>query len=246
MEKEDFYIAHTREYVSDFFNGVSPDAESNGLPWSRELVNSVQYCHGAFYHGLEFALLHPEAFCFVPISGFHHAQPENGSGFCTFSGQVISSVKLYKKYGAKGAYFDLDGHYGNSIDDSMKFQSLTKEAIFMNANISGAHQKYIDDLKRRLNEFENGLKKDAVQYAVWCHGADSHEKDDLVGSNRVNTKEWLMCSQLFYNAVAEWRKQGFKVPVVSTLFGGYRKDDFNFVVNLHAKDIELGHEILNL
>ena len=246
LEKEDFYLAHTREYVHNFLNGVKPSAISNHLPWSPELVESVKYCHGAFYHGLEFALHHPEAFCVVPVSGFHHAQPENGSGFCTFSGQVISSVKLYQKYGARGAYFDLDGHYGNSIGDTQEFQSLTNTAIVMNANIRGQHQTYLDDLKKWLERFERNLKNNIVQYAVWCHGADSHEHDDLVGSDRVNTKEWLQCSKLFYNAVAAWRGQGYKVPVVTTLFGGYREDDFNFVIGLHAKDIELGHEILNL
>ena len=84
-----------------------------------------------------------KALTFSPTSGFHHARPEGGSGFCTFSGQVIASLKIYEEKKLVGAYLDLDGHYGNSIEDSRKLFPLlllqekneADSAIKINLNI---------------------------------------------------------------------------------------------------------------
>ena len=246
LGKEDFLIAHTEEYVNAFFEGKMPLAESNQIPWSIDMVRSVCANHGSFYSALEYAITHPNEFCVSPVSGFHHAKPDSGGSFCTFSGQVISSVKIFQSYGARGAYFDLDGHYGNSIDDSKSFQILTSDAIAYNINIKGNHQSYIEDLKNWIDLIGREIASGNIQYLVWNHGADSHEDDDYRDLDFVNTREWLRCTKLFFNAVADWRRQGFIVPVVSTLFGGYRKDNFHLVLDLHVKDIEIAHEILNV
>jgi hypothetical protein len=42
IKKEDFYIAHTEEYVDNVYNKTG-NYGSNGLPWSENLVDSLPY-----------------------------------------------------------------------------------------------------------------------------------------------------------------------------------------------------------
>ena len=171
FEKEDFLIAHTERYVNDFFNGIGL-CESNQLPWSKELVSSVCYTNSSLYHAIKYACEHPNVTTFSPTSGFHHATPHSGMGFCTFSGQVIASLKIYDELGLVGAYLDLDGHYGNSITDSAAFFSKVKDAIAMNINPRFSHNKYIEDFKAKLDKLAVLISENRVHYVVWCHGAD--------------------------------------------------------------------------
>jgi len=119
--REDFLTAHTAEYVDNFFAGIPHDCVSNGLKWSAQFADSVRYTNASLYCAVKNSLEEPRTVAFSPTSGFHHARPYCGSGFCTFSGQVIASLKLYRDRRAVGAYIDLDGHFGNSIEDAREF-----------------------------------------------------------------------------------------------------------------------------
>lgn len=242
MGKRDFKLAHTPKYVNNFYAGKG-NCRSNSLPWSRELVESVQYTNSSLYHAIKYACKHPEVMTFSPTSGFHHAGPGSGSGFCTFSGQVIASTKLYRQKGLVGAYLDLDGHFGNSIGDSKKFVSDLNESIYMNINPRGSHNDYIGDFVSKLSELEEAIRLGLVDYVVWCHGADSHEWDSL--GHQCTTEEWIMCSRIFYKTIASLEKElGRHIPVTLSLFGGYRDDDYESVLSLHASDIREGMKIL--
>jgi hypothetical protein len=75
-----------------------------------------------------------------------------------------------------------------------------------------------------------------VHYVVFCHGADSHEADDLPG--QCTTEEWLECSKLFYDWVKELDEiRGKPLPLALSLFGGYRSDDYGSVLSLHVADL---------
>jgi acetoin utilization deacetylase AcuC-like enzyme len=114
---KDFKTAHTKRYVNSFFSGQK-GCESNGLDWSTQFAESVRYTNASLHAAIKGSILEPEHVHFSPTSGFHHARPDGGSGFCTFSGQVIASIKILEEFGVSGAYLDLDGHFGNSIEDS--------------------------------------------------------------------------------------------------------------------------------
>jgi acetoin utilization deacetylase AcuC-like enzyme len=244
LNREDFYIAHTKEYVDAFFDGRDPLCSSNMLPWSKKLVDTVRYTNGSLFDAVEYAVTHPNSYCLSPTSGFHHAQPERGQGFCTFSGQIVASMNAYNKHDAIATYFDLDGHFGNSILDSAGFLPDSTNAIRYNLNPSGINESYLTNLEAGINQALGAFKYSNRNYVVWCHGADSHEDDDLVDTNRVNTECWLKASEMFYTKVKAMRDQGYNVPVVSCLFGGYRRDNYPFVIDLHRQDIEMGIRIL--
>lgn len=235
--KNDFELAHTSTYVQNFFNGEG-NYRSNSLPWSNNLVHSVGYTNAALYEAKKYALTNPQTVCFAPVSGMHHAQPERGCGFCTFSGQVISAIKLYEEFGVSGAYFDLDGHFGNSIEDSRDFNPLVNLAIPEGCNINptGTNESYVASFRKGLEEVGKRIKEGKIHYVVFAHGADSHEDDDIGGG--CDTKHWLLCAQIFSEWVNEISEEtGILLPVTLALFGGYRSDNYDAVLDLHMKSL---------
>jgi acetoin utilization deacetylase AcuC-like enzyme len=235
--KEDFLIAHTQTYVNNVFQGEG-NYLSNSLPWSKNLVHSVCFTNAALYEAKKHSILNPQTVCFAPVSGMHHAQPNRGSGFCTFSGQVISVIKLYNELGVSGAYFDLDGHFGNSIEDSRDFNPILNLAIPVGCNInpSGTNESYIASFKKGLTHVGKLIKAGQIHYVVFAHGADSHADDDIGGG--CDTKHWLLCASIFANWVNEISKEtGKLLPVTLALFGGYRSDNYAAVLDLHIKSL---------
>jgi len=137
-----------------------------------------------------------------------------------------------------GAYFDLDGHFGNSIEDSRSFQPLINQAIpkGCNVNPSGYNETYIESFKQGLDHVGKLILAGKIHYVVFAHGADSHQDDDIGGG--CDTKHWLLCAELFSNWVNDISKKiGKPLPVTLTLFGGYRSDNYNAVLDLHINSL---------
>lgn len=240
----DFQIAHTKAYVNAFFSGIEPLASSNGMKWSACFADSVRYTNASLFNAIAASVANPQQIAFSPTSGFHHATPERGGGFCTFSGQVIASLKLYRSAGLVGAYIDLDAHDGNSIEDSRGFAPDLNKAVPREFNINphGTHRGYLEDLKHSLSQLREALVTEKVHYVVFCHGADSHEWDDLGG--QLTTDEWLEASRIVYTMVREVVTEIGPVPLTLSLFGGYRRDDYRPVLDLHLADLQIAREIL--
>lgn len=244
FKREDFLVAHTETYVDNVFNKTG-NYRSNSLPWSENLVESLTYTNAAIYNAMRHAYLNPADVCFAPVSGMHHAMPTSGSGFCTFSGQVIASLKLYEEFNAVGAWFDLDGHFGNSIEDTRSFNPLVNKAIpkTCNVNPKGYENDYVENFKQHLDFIGEKIKREQVHYVVFAHGADSHIDDDLGGY--CNTKNWLKCAELFAEWVVAISEQiGKPLPVTMALFGGYRKSNYNAVLDLHIQSLKTCWEII--
>lgn len=234
---DDFKIAHEESYISEFFGGKGR-CSTNNLSWSEQFASTVRYTNASIYEAIRNSIVNPDQISFSPTSGFHHASPKHGSGFCTFSGQVIASIKLYREFGISGAYLDLDGHFGNSIEDSREFCPELNSAVPRNFNINptGHDANYVSDLGRWLARLRHKILSGKIGYVVWCHGADSHVDDDL--GSQCSTEYWTACSELFWKWVAEMDKElGRPLPVSCALFGGYRSDDYDSVLSLHTSDL---------
>ncbi|HPZ35613.1 MAG TPA: hypothetical protein PKU81_01185 [Bacteroidales bacterium] len=237
---EDFLIAHTERYVKNVFEGKG-NCTSNSIPWSKNLVESLTYTNSALYNAIRYAYLNPQQVTFAPVSGMHHAHPDSGSGFCTFSGQVIASVKMYNEFKARGVYFDLDRHFGNSIEDAREFNPIINLAVpkGYNVNLYGSDaegHEYVKFFNDELSRIGFDVMQGKVDYVVFCHGADSHRDDDLGGY--CNTDNWVHCATIFAEWVNEVSMQlGRPIPVTLALFGGYKRDNYNAVLDLHTKSI---------
>ncbi len=238
--------AHTKEYVHSFMTGAGYLASTNCIDWSPDVRDSVLMTNGSLLSAIRGAHASPTRIHMSPSSGFHHATPWGGEGFCTFSGQVIAALAMWRYGGSRGAWIDLDGHFGNSIEDSRAFAPDLDDAIPPDCNInpSGSHGAYLASLGTRLARLGERVIHGEINYVCFAHGADSHEWDAL--GHQCSTDEWLAASDLVYSSIRSWsRRIGRQVPIVLALFGGYRDDHPESVLGLHAMDaaralVELG------
>lgn len=236
--REDFLIAHYAEYVDGFFSGKEPHASSNGLNWDPQFADSVKWTNASLYWAILNSIKNPSEVSFSNTSGFHHDEPDQGFGFCTFSGQVIASLKIFRELGLSGAYIDLDGHFGNSIEGSRYFNEDVNKAIPYHCNINpqGLGETYISNLIDHLSDLKPMILSGQISYLVFCHGADSHIWDDF--GKQCNTEQWLRCSKIVYDFVKEIEMEMEKpLPLTLSLFGGYREDDYDSVLSLHLGDL---------
>lgn len=249
--KEDFKLAHYDSHINGVYEFNKPgEFMENDLPWSPELVKSLEYTNGSLYTAIKNSILDPNNIHLSLTSGFHHARPHMGLGFCTFSGQCIASLKMYEEQKLIGCYIDLDAHFGNSIDDTRVFNPLLNTCIPKWANYN-PHQKlknrgYINDFASYLYTFlQAKVLNNEINYIVYCHGADSIEGDDS-GGGKVTLEQWHECTTIFWNWYNETcEKLGKKIPVSLSLFGGYRNDNYQYVIDAHTKDIIYGLEHKN-
>ncbi|MBE0676264.1 MAG: hypothetical protein IH591_16530, partial [Bacteroidales bacterium] len=166
LERKDFYVAHTRELVDNFFDKGLTNRMLH-IKLTPEYAETVKYTNASLYSAIKYAVQNPDTLTFTPATGFHHATPKRSALFCAFSGQVISSLKIYKEFGLCGAYIDLDGHYGNSIDNSRDFTEDIDMAISPvcgNINIIQRHQKYLEELKEYLHVLRTEIIEKRVHY----------------------------------------------------------------------------------
>lgn len=241
LTNEDFKLAHTSKYVESFFKGIEPLASSSDIPWSENHADSVRWTNANLYEAIKNSILNPDQISYSLTSGFHHAMPDCGKGFCTFSGQVIASVKIFKEFKLKGCYIDLDAHFGNSIEDSRDLQ-FVNEAIPKGFNINIMKYdplEYIKELKSKLKTLQSALLSGEIDYVVFAHGADSHMDDDL-SKPKLDTKTWLLAAELVYDMIQYVNSvKSVPVPFILTLFGGYREDSYQSVLNLHTASVIL-------
>lgn len=237
--KNEFYKVHDKKYVDDFFEGSN---KSNGLNWNKKFAESIRYTNSSLYHSIKNSVLNPNIISHSPTSGFHHATYNRGGGFCTFSGQVLASLKIYEETGMKGCYIDLDGHFGNSIESYREMKQFCRKIEKVipsqcNVNPTGTGIKYLKDLKCKLDNVYLKYLNDEIDYFVWCHGADSHIDDPL--GTQCDTEQWLYCTELFIEMIQSLIKQTQRlVPISMSLFGGYQKD-FDKTLELHTRDVDL-------
>lgn len=244
--KEDFKLAHYNTHINGVYEFNEPGKlMENDLPWSEELVKSLEYTNASLYNAIKLSIDNPNDIYISLTSGFHHARPHMGLGFCTFSGQCIASLKIYEELQLVGCYLDLDGHFGNSIDDTRIFNPKLNECIPTWANYNPKqklkHRAYINDFASYLYTFlQEKILNNEIHYIMYCHGADSID-DDSSGVGKVTLEQWYECTKIFWNWYNETcTKLGKQLPVSLSLFGGYRNDDFNYVIEAHTNDIILG------
>jgi acetoin utilization deacetylase AcuC-like enzyme len=113
VQEKDILRVHDPEYVEAVRTGLPRDlAESQKFPWSPELFPSVLLTNGGVLAAARTALT--EKISGALASGFHHAGPDRGEGFCTFNGLVVAAEALRAEGRIQtAAVLDLDLHYGN-------------------------------------------------------------------------------------------------------------------------------------
>lgn len=113
IEDVDLLRVHSPAYVRAVATGEPRAlAESQKLPWSPGLAESVRWTSGGCVAALAAAL--EDGVAGNLASGFHHAHADHGEGFCTFNGLVVALDRARAEGTIRrGLVVDLDLHYGN-------------------------------------------------------------------------------------------------------------------------------------
>ncbi len=107
-------LAHDAGYIHAMLDGSIAPAimREIGLPWSAALVERSARSTGATIAAARSALLHGHGLNLA--GGTHHANRQQGSGFCVFN-DVAVAIRVLQQEGRirRAAVIDLDVHQGN-------------------------------------------------------------------------------------------------------------------------------------
>lgn len=226
----DLCRVHDQAFVEDVlelrrrngFGSVSPSV-------ARSLTYTCGACHCSALIALE------EGVSASLTSGFHHAGPNRGGGFCTFNGLMSTAVKLLDEERVrKVAIVDCDYHYGDgtqAIIDALTLSSqvlhVSFGALFKRADQAEDYLVAVDRLRGTFDEFR-------PEIIIYQAGADVHVDDPLGG---LLTRSQMQERDRRVFAIA--RERG--IPVSWNLAGGYQVDPDGAiprVVQLHLDTFE--------
>jgi hypothetical protein len=206
LSRADFLKAHTPQYVNAFFNGKPPLCGSNELEWSPARIAKVSYSNAGLIKAQEHSYLHPEQISLCPSADFFYATPSHGERSCTFSGQVLSALNLYRNHSASGAWINLDCAPTCSIESSRVLAPEMNRAVRpgLDINPSSSHETYLKSLGWSLRWIETLIRDQKISWLAINHGADSYFSDDQSEANtsKLTAKERQHCNQLVYRWIA--------------------------------------------
>lgn len=236
----DLGLAHTSHYVRGVMLG---DIQNGHGTFSRELAISCKYTVGSMMMAVGIA--HNMGVACSTSSGFHHAYPDHGGGFCTFNGLIVAARHALN-FGMvqQVSILDLDVHFGDGTEACI--DRLEDKNQIRAGEIS---QKCFSDIfghgePVRDKEFSEGVER-IVQFIkdsasngnsllLYQAGADPHINDPLGGkltSEQMRTRDRVVFETCKENGL----------PVVWNLAGGYQTDQdgkISPVIDLHLATME--------
>jgi len=215
-------LSHVPTYVDDVLNlrvengfGNKSAAIRDSLLFTvgAEIAAALQVARDG---GLAWAL----------CSGFHHATPTHGGGFCTFEGLSIAGRMLRREVNANIRILIIDGdaHYGNGTVDCTKGDE-SFEYVTYNTRVRG--EMVAPDLNERIHRFKPGI-------IFWQDGLDAYEHDPL-SSGGLSYEELAERTA----EICTIAKQA-QIPLVCNLAGGYTRCEHPSVTN-ELEPVLAGH-----
>ncbi|MBI3179829.1 MAG: histone deacetylase, partial [Deltaproteobacteria bacterium] len=249
---EDLALVHSREYLTTTTRsetlarifGLAPeevDVDVLLAAQRRAVGGTVAAARAAASGEVEVA--------FNLGGGFHHAEPEQGSGFCVYN-DVAVAVALLRAQGfsAPVAIVDLDYHQGNG-----NMVAFAKDASVLTYSVQGAAWAHIeavanldfllpagsDDrayLGLLTSTLPAALKSHAPGLIFFIAGADVLDGDPLGGFRM--TLSGVLARDRFVTEQA----RSLRAPMVVTMAGGYSAEahraTFGFVRWLLTGDVK--------
>ena len=230
---EDIYLAHQREYVNLFINGMLCDKKKKKIglqPWNDKIVERTRYIMGGSLGALESAIK-SNGIAGNMAGGTHHAYYSEGSGYCIFNDLAICAMiakRDHKKIN-KVLIIDLDVHQGDgtasifSKDDSVFTFSMHCESNFplkkMVSDIDISLEKgmkdeeYLNILNVNLNIL-NGISFDIIFFQAGVDGLAS----DGLGHLSLTSDGLISRNEM----VLDFARKN-QTPLVIFMGGGYSK-----------------------
>ena len=172
--------------------------------------------------------------------GSHHANYDEGAGYCVFNDVAVAAHYLLDRgYANRILIVDLDVHQGNGNSEIFKdnrhvftFSMHSKTNYPAKKSISDLDvelkdgledDEYLDTLKYYVNELNN----ESFDFIFYIAGVDIHFNDRL-GKLKISDEGIRKRDEIIIENFSSK-----KIPICGVLGGGYNKD-FNKLIELHS------------
>jgi acetoin utilization deacetylase AcuC-like enzyme len=206
--REQIALAHERSYVDGVLDCLLP----NGFRGrQKDVADSLPWTSGSFLSAARCALNNGLVAC-SPTSGFHHAGPASGYGYCTFNGLMVTALALKAEGKVRRVgILDCDEHYGDGtaeIIDKLGIDWIRH----VSEEYAGAAsaKRFIETLPTVVRGFAG------YDLLIYQAGADQHINDPLGGF--LTTAELAERDRIVFTVAKE-----IGIPVVWNLAGGYQQ-----------------------
>ncbi|MDC0416336.1 histone deacetylase [Candidatus Pelagibacter sp.] len=232
--------AHSQTYIRNIINKSLDQngVKKIGFPLVDSVVKRSLVATGGTVLASKLALEHRIA-CNT-AGGSHHANFDEGAGYCVFNDVAVAANYLLNKGLVKKILIvDLDVHQGNGNSDifennknvftfSMHSKSnypakKSKSDLDIELEDNTEDQKYIETLKDSIQL----LNKKKFDFVFYIAGVDVHFNDRLgklkLSDDGIKKREEIVIGNFFSK----------KIPICGVLGGGYNKN-FDKLVELHS------------
>lgn len=213
---EHLKLVHAYDYVDGVFSGTIKNGFGNK---NVAIAESSLYTIGALFAGAEAALLNKKV-AIAPVSGFHHAGYEDGYGFCTFNGLLVTALLLDMHHLAnRVGILDLDVHPGDGTAAILNNAWYREKIIHHSMGYATKTEpEHAEAYLAKLPDVISGMKDcDVILFQA---GADPHIDDPLGGF--LTTEQLRLRDHIVFHECAKWN-----IPLVWDLAGGYQRDKHN-------------------
>ena len=237
---ETLKFAHSDKYIQNILNKTlnTEGVKKIGFPLVDSVVKRSLVATGGTVLASKLAI-HYGISCNT-AGGSHHANYNEGAGYCVFNDVAVAAHYLINRGLAnKILIVDLDVHQGNGNSDifkenrnvftfsmhskSKKKKKKSKSDIDVELEDNLEDQTYIKKLKYYLGE----LNKENFDFVFYIAGVDVHFNDRLgklkISDEGIRLRDEIVVENFFSK----------KIPLCGVLGGGYNKD-FNKLVELHS------------
>lgn len=221
---------HDPTFVDDVLRLRRPNGFGS---FSESVARSVLYTCGACYGSARAAL--EDGVSASLTSGFHHAGPRTGRGFCTFNGLMITAAQLLaERRAARVAIIDCDYHYGDGTQAIIDARDLSDRVLHMSFGRTFRKPEQATAYLETLEGLRHELRAFAPDLILYQAGADAHVNDPLGGL--LTTEQMRQRDRLLFTIARE-----LSIPVTWNLAGGYQVESDGSiprVVELHLNTFE--------
>ena len=231
---------HSEKYIKDIKNKTLDQTKIKkiGFPLVDSVVRRSLIATGGTVLACKLAI--DNGLACNTAGGSHHANFEEGAGYCVFNDVAVAAQYLIDRGLARRILIvDLDVHQGNGNSDIFKnnkevftFSMHSKSNYPAKKSISDLDVELEDNLEdknylKALKLYLNKLNKENFDFVFYIAGVDIHFNDRLgklnITDDGIKERDELITQNFFSKGI----------PLCGVLGGGYNKD-FNKLVELHS------------
>ena len=237
---ETLKFAHSDKYIQNILNKTlnTEGVKKIGFPLVDSVVKRSLVATGGTVLASKLAI-HYGISCNT-AGGSHHANYNEGAGYCVFNDVAVAAHYLiYRGLANKILIVDLDVHQGNGNSDIFKenrnvftFSMHSKSNYPAKKSKSDIDVELEDNLEdqtyiKKLKYYLGDLNKENFDFVFYIAGVDVHFNDRLgklkISDEGIRLRDEIVVENFFSK----------KIPLCGVLGGGYNKD-FNKLVELHS------------